>query len=189
MSLEDKIEALTKNVERLTTVSEALIGALAAHNPLAAAPAAEKPQAADNPLGGEPAAAAGSKGPGRPKTRYYQSGENGTVIKTSGDPLGEPWKEITKADYERLNTGNGGTSTKPAASAPPAADTATSTGPTLDDVREMGLKLRDATSMDIAKSFVAEFGVAKLADLPPEKFGEFIKKAQAKIDAASESEL
>ena len=52
---------------------------------------------------------------------------------------------------------------------------------TLDDVREVALKLRDKTSMDEAKAFIATFGVAKVADLPRDKFGDFITKANEKL--------
>ena len=54
----------------------------------------------------------------------------------------------------------------------------------MDDVREVALKLRDKTSMDDAKAFIATFGVAKVADLPQDKFGDFIAKANEKLTEA-----
>jgi len=147
----------------------------------------------------EPAAGKDEKrGPGRPKTRYYRADETGVAIKTSGDAPEGRWTEISKAEYDKANNAVAA-STKPAAKAEPtpepAADSASDPFAddepatpakqyTLDDVREVALKLRDKTSMDDAKAFIATFGVAKVADLPQDKFGDFIAKANEKLTEA-----
>lgn len=50
---------------------------------------------------------------------------------------------------------------------------------TLDDVREYGLKLRDAKGVEAAKKLIESFGVAKLADIPADKYAAFVRKCIA----------
>lgn len=56
---------------------------------------------------------------------------------------------------------------------------------TIDDVREAALKLRDATSTEKAKEFIAKFDVSTIKDLPESKFADFIQKANKVVSAAA----
>lgn len=202
--------SLENQLERLNTNLESLIGAIVAGNGLVSALASPaitiKNEIATSDVADAAAAAAATgdekSGRGRSKTRYFKNKEGSQAVKTSGVGPGPDWVEITKAEYESQNFTNAN-NVKSAREAaideklqkakaeegadqdPFGTNDAASTKParTLDDVREIALKLRDATSMDDAKAFIATFGVAKVADLPPAKFDDFVTKAQAKLDA------
>ena len=201
--------SLENQLERLNTNLESLIGAIVAGNGLVSALASPattiKNETATSDVADAAAATATGdekSGRGRPKTRYFKNKEGSQAVKTSGVGPGPDWVEITKAEYESQNFTNAN-NVKSAREAaideklqkakaedgadqdPFGTNDAASTTParTLDDVREIALKLRDATSMDDAKAFIATFGVAKVADLPPAKFDDFVTKAQAKLDA------
>jgi hypothetical protein len=190
MSLEQQLEALGNKIDTLIGVLVANGGGVANVTAVTVTAAAAAEAVA---------AATGEKNVGgRPKTRYYKSADSGQVLKTSGVAPSGSWNEITKAEYDKFNNDAAkGVQTKPA-----AAETSQKSDDvfgddegepgrtyTLDDVRETALKLRDTTSMDDAKAFIATFGVAKVAELPESKFADFITKANAKIAAAQEPEL
>ena len=211
MSIEQQLERLNANLEALvgaiaanTSVSKST---LAADKPVFAASAEKaavtggvsmKDEATNaDATTTETAPAAGKdekRGPGRPKTRYYRADETGVTIKTSGDVPEGRWTEISKAEYDKANhTAATGVKSAPKSepTTEPDADPFADDEPaapakeyTLDDVREVALKLRDKTSMDEAKAFIATFGVAKVADLPQDKFGDFIAKANEKLTEA-----
>lgn len=200
MSLEQQIERLNQNLETL-------VGAIAASNGivakmLAAGGAVHTNVVNDNNAaeGKTEAADTGSDekpGRGRPKTRYFKHKDGGQAVKTSGVGPGSDWVETTKAEYDAMNLSSAKAAQeaqKPAApadedpfadDAPTAATTPAKTY-TLDDVREIGLKLRDTTSADDAKALIATYGVAKLAELPAAKWADFVDKANAKIKEAEE---
>lgn len=211
MSIEQQLERLNANLEALvgaiaanTSVSKS---APAADKPVFAASAEkaavtggvsmkdETTNAGATVTETAPAADKDEKrSPGRPKTRYYRADETGVTIKTSGDVPEGRWTEISKAEYDKANHAAAtGVKSAPKSepTTEPAADPFADDEPaapakeyTLDDVREVALKLRDKTSMDEAKAFIATFGVAKVADLPQDKFGDFIAKANEKLTEA-----
>lgn len=165
MSIEAQLERLNQNIE-------SLVGAIAANTSVAASiangntnqtTAVAAPAAADKPTRTrrtkEEIAADAAK---------EAKATEGTLPAATTEKLDE---ELTHADQQATQAEE-----DPFGDSAPATETKTYT---LDDAREAGLKLKDVVGLDKARAFISTFGVDSIKDLPADKFGAFITKANA----------
>lgn len=165
MPIESNIEALAASNNRLANAVEMLVGAIAANTSLSAAFSTVEAAAASAP-------AAAPEAPKPTRTRR-------TKEQIAADEAAAAAPALTLAPDSVAET--------PQAQDDPFGDTEAPAAATytIDDVREAALKLRDATSTEKAKEFIAKFGVSTIKDLPESKFADFIQKATKAVSAAA----
>lgn len=171
MSIESEMQTLNANLAELNGLIGSLVGAIAANTSVAASITSPAALAAAAPAAEKPAK------PRKPKTEATAvAAPAASAMGVSAEQVAD---DLAKAPAEA-----------PQANDDPFGDLNEAETPaptyTVDDVREVALKLRDATSMDKAKAFIATFGVDSIKYLPEDKFADFIAKANAAIAAAKD---